>query len=569
MRVPVQLAAPLALAALPSAQLPTALAAVGEHLPGTPAEHSVVNVGSVATNAVGGFALVAWTNNAEGSDARSWLWGSLDSSAAGVLRPLQTLGALEQIAFGTYHDLNDAGQLIYRAAVLDADQGGAELDSLWLDDTLLWKQGDAVPGQAGASWTLFARPVLQSDGSAWWISNGTSLFGLQRALYRGSNATPVYQAGDLVPPLTVPLDADAMDWAYAVAPNGAHHIAILRLDAGVDEDQFVALDGQILQVGGQPIGEGELLGAPLSGGPGERWRKTTSFSNILGEFNPTTGQIDVNAAGDYVFAGTTTAPAPQDVVVIKNGALLFREGQSTISGEINPWSSHWRLTEAGDVVHTSKLVLDGVIEDALWWNDVVLLVEGDSIDLDGDGALDPHTKLERIVGEELGLAQGADCAIYVQAQVDVLGTPQLWFDDIEVLLRVELPQLVGGPDTLSLSAGGQLRFDLCAGVAHAGEPYFVLGSTAGTTPGLPLGVDTLPLNPSAYLNLSLGAPNQPPLVDTLAALDSYGRAQAGLALPSGSDPVLAGLTLHHAYLQLDASFAITGASNALQAQLVP
>lgn len=106
-------------------------------------------------------------------------------------------------------------------------------------------------------------------------------------------------------------------------------------------------------------------------------------------------------------------------------------------------------------------------------------------------------------------------------------------------------------DALLAVAGGQQVLNLDAGQAFAGLPYFVLGSGAGTSPGVDLGGLNLPLNaPDGYLDLTLTQFNGPFLQDTLGLLDGAGRAQAKISLPPGQTS-LSGITVDHAYLVID------------------
>jgi hypothetical protein len=134
--------------------------------------------------------------------------------------------------------------------------------------------------------------------------------------------------------------------------------------------------------------------------------------------------------------------------------------------------------------------------------------------------------------------------------------------------------LTGLPHTLSLSAGGSQSFALAAGVQHAAAFHFLLGTTAGTEPGLPLpGAGVLPLapdGPGGYLEWTLVHPNQPPLAGTLGILGPGGEAIAGFGLPAGVKPSLAGITLHHAYVVVDpSSLAPVLTSNPVVLSLVP
>jgi FG-GAP repeat len=144
------------------------------------------------------------------------------------------------------------------------------------------------------------------------------------------------------------------------------------------------------------------------------------------------------------------------------------------------------------------------------------------------------------------------------------GSAYLWS-----ISGVNCPLLHAVPTVLSASAGGTQHFALESGAAHAGKPRLLLGSAAGTTPGLSVDGLLLPLNPDGYFSFALANPNQPPLSGSLGVLGALGSSQAQLQLPSGLG-ALAGMTLHHAYVVLDtATLALVLASNAEALALTP
>ena len=120
-----------------------------------------------------------------------------------------------------------------------------------------------------------------------------------------------------------------------------------------------------------------------------------------------------------------------------------------------------------------------------------------------------------------------------------------------------------------LGSGSTTTFSLEAGPDFANDFYWILGSTAGVSPGLQLGSVLLPLNgPDAYLDLTLMQPNSVYLPTSVGSLDGNGSAQSTLVIPPGTDPSLAGLSVHHAYLVFDSqTFYLQTASNAVPALL--
>ncbi len=121
---------------------------------------------------------------------------------------------------------------------------------------------------------------------------------------------------------------------------------------------------------------------------------------------------------------------------------------------------------------------------------------------------------------------------------------------------------------ISVSQGGIQSFSLSAGASFGGSGYLLLGTAGATTPGIPLGSLTLALELDAFLIFSLQSLNKPPYQSSFGLLAAGGMASASITIPSASQPALAGLQLHHAYLVLGtSSFAF--ASNAMPLVLVP
>jgi hypothetical protein len=107
-------------------------------------------------------------------------------------------------------------------------------------------------------------------------------------------------------------------------------------------------------------------------------------------------------------------------------------------------------------------------------------------------------------------------------------------------------------------------FRLEAGAEFAGRTYLLLGTSAGRSPGTPLGGALVPLNLSAYFEQTLDGAGQPPLAETLGVLDGNGSAVVTIPL-GGTDPGLAGLVLDHAFVVLadDETAQVVLVSNAV------
>jgi len=104
---------------------------------------------------------------------------------------------------------------------------------------------------------------------------------------------------------------------------------------------------------------------------------------------------------------------------------------------------------------------------------------------------------------------------------------------------------------ISLSGGGAVTFDISTCPPRAGDIYALLGSISGTSPGIDMGLFTVPLNPDAYFFISVTAANTYPFANSSAFLDGAGTAQASFGLAAGTDSSLAGSILYHAVVIVD------------------
>ena len=124
-------------------------------------------------------------------------------------------------------------------------------------------------------------------------------------------------------------------------------------------------------------------------------------------------------------------------------------------------------------------------------------------------------------------------------------------------------------DSLTISAlsGGKQTLRLHTETAHAGRPYWMLGSLTGLGAGVPIGTCKLPLAVDGYTIWTLQYPNTPLLSSSQGLLDANGDATATLTLPPGL-PALVGLTAWHSFLVLDGAAACVQDANAVPATFV-
>jgi Family of unknown function (DUF1028)/Invasin, domain 3 len=113
-----------------------------------------------------------------------------------------------------------------------------------------------------------------------------------------------------------------------------------------------------------------------------------------------------------------------------------------------------------------------------------------------------------------------------------------------------------GFDLVSANLGATVPLTLNLDPA---EPYLVLGSAAGTSPGITLPFGVLPLNSDSILLACLTNPNQGPLQNTLGVTSANGWSQARLVVAATALSPLLGLTLDWSAVRLGSLLGTTPA----------
>jgi hypothetical protein len=144
----------------------------------------------------------------------------------------------------------------------------------------------------------------------------------------------------------------------------------------------MVVDGAGLMLGGSLVQEGSPVPVVIGGLAGENW------DNF--DF---TGYTE---AGEWFFTGDTDGAVGTDEIIVRNGTITVREGDmldgQTLSGSIEGAY----MNEDGDLAFIWD-VQGGSLE-ALYLNDQLLLLEGDEVDWDGDGAIDTGYVLTDFTG---------------------------------------------------------------------------------------------------------------------------------------------------------------------------
>lgn len=415
----------LALADSASAQLATALIREGDPLPAAGVGHSVSSVSNSAVNGVGGYA--ASINSTDGVTTLSHVWGSALGGPGALMATEGTFGTLTQTSFESFFGIDDAGNVAYSPTTNDSVSGTTGLDAAFLNGTLLANEGDPIPSLPGKEYRFNSRVGITNNGLAYWVcgiddqATGT---GEGNGLATAAGVV-LHKTGDLIPGLPSVLGSNAIDFDVRFSAGASHYIFGADTDATTSADFFMILDGLPMTTSAGLIGEGQPIPADAGGLPGENW----SAFDFLG----------VTESGDTMITGDTAGSTATDEFIAFNGKIVYREGDvvdgETLTGAIEGayMNENCDISYIWDIVDT----VNGGDVEALFLNNKLLLKEGDAVDLDGDGVVEPSSILSGFTGIT-ALTMGPNRRCYFTADVDVNGTSTTT-DDVEALFAIDDP----------------------------------------------------------------------------------------------------------------------------------
>ncbi|MEM1447768.1 MAG: hypothetical protein AAF957_01185 [Planctomycetota bacterium] len=369
-----------------SAQVPTALLRSGEPIPGI-ATHDFSGVAWLGTNHDGG--LVANISGNDSGQFTDFLWGSVGGGALGELRRAGLQGP---------HLLTNIRRECAGAGASQTYMGnlsGAG-ETLMVDETVIATVGDATaPG--GGSWIRFSEPFLDTAGDVWFRGRYTTTGNSRIGLFRGAFLTPVLLAGDVVMGLPTTVNTGgAPNTEHDVAHDGSQWIGTVT-DANSRE--AVVRSGEVLQAGGVPLITGNLLPPGISMGPNERYN---NFDQVQ------------TAPGDQwaVIAGT-----PVGMILRDEG--LFVRNTNVVDGFV--FTGELRaiaMNRFGGLAWIGRVeAAGGVRKYAVFRERTLMYMEGDDVDIDFDGVVDPGYTITDIIGSAGRLAYTEDGRIWATVRI--------------------------------------------------------------------------------------------------------------------------------------------------------
>ena len=354
----------------------------GDPFPDVPGA-DVLQIRGSAGNHAGDWAVRVYSD--DGVDVVQHIWGSIGGAAPALLRTLGVVGDFEQRGFTSLTDpfgLADDGSLIYTARVNELLGPGVNLDSLWVDDSVVYVEGDAVSSQPGRLWLSASDPHATASGLPFWYGRTEDALSgdLTRSLYLGTDAQVLVTGGDVLPNLPRPLDPELpIVIRYAASAEAGHWMVEANMASYPDTvDTVLVMDGAGLLVGGALVREGDPVPASIGGLPGEVWD----------------GFPVMACAEDGSYAFFNLAVGNTDML-IKNGAVLHRAGDLVDGVVLSGGATTLVMNEQGDMAYQygSRLLV----------NEDVIAATGDPIDIDGDGEADPGWFLDQLHGSVLVL----------------------------------------------------------------------------------------------------------------------------------------------------------------------
>lgn len=443
MRILLSITLPSVLVASSTAQ--SALMREGDAAPSGVAGQVVSAVANSATNQANGYAFRYTTDGPAG--LIQGFFGNLTGGPGATLREEATIGTLTQTAYEFNLGLNSSS-LVYSANCDDAS-GATSLDSVWIDDVPVIVENDVLPGT-----TFFlvnaSAPRITEGGVPTYVANysltGTSSSTDGELLYMGS--TSLLGSGSTLPNLPVELDTFSVSDNYRFSSMGSHYIVEVQLLAPSSEDGAIVVDGSGLMLGGSVVREGVLM--PVSvGGDGIEFWDNLDFT-------------DINEAGDFIFTGDTDGDSSLDEFIIRNGVAWAREGDVIDGQLISGGIEAAVLNERNEIAYVWDVDDgSGTALEALFFERRIVVKEGDEVDWDGDGVVDPGVVLTDFTGTN-SISMTEEGVIYFSADCDVNGVTLEGLFVVDGRGPVGNNFCSGNPNSIgavgTLSATGSSRF---------------------------------------------------------------------------------------------------------------
>jgi len=437
------------------AQTASALLREDDTLPGQGTVSAIVQP---TVNHAGGYSVT--TNSNDAGSIISHVWGNAGGGPGAVIISEGDYAGYEQVSFEAFHGLSDAGSVSYSAVATETSSGTTGLDGMWIDTTPVLMEDDPIASLPFRFSTFNSRPGISADGQPYWVGGFASTpdgATENRALFLGIGLVPLLMGGDPIGGIaeSVINGSGGIDFNYRFSQFATNYIMESLVDSGSSSnDGVVVMNGDAVLAGGGLMREGSPVSAFIGGLLGENWEFFDYFGvNETGLFMVTGNSSAAAAVNEFVFVAPRIVLREGDVVSTPSGDVTINGAiESASMNEQGDWAVTWDVDDA----LTNNL-------EALLLNGELLLKEGDSVDLDGDGTAEPGSLLVDFTGIATLAVGDRDedefVSVYFTADIDTEGTPTT-SDDIEGLFRI----------TVQLEGTNQPPVAVCQDVTVAAGP---------------------------------------------------------------------------------------------------
>ncbi|WP_146451525.1 hypothetical protein [Bythopirellula polymerisocia] len=332
---------------------------------------------SLVTAPNGNFVVTVNTDPTQGNAGFVGTFYHFGSTDQGItptaLRRESTIAGQEQETFSS-NGIDNAGNITYTATIKNPSAPPTRFGSLWENDTLIFRHGDAITtGPLAGNFFASASGAYRSPtGISNWISSysDTSLgASTGSALFRSTtNFDVLLKSGDMIGTEgTIVSESGAILANIRWSDSGNNYITEVDLEAG-----FTATE-DLLVINGQPattpsgavIRKGNAVSAIDGGLSGETWDLS--------------GLYDINNTGDFIFSAFNDGVV-NDSVLALNGAIIHRENEVVDGVSLSGQVQGVAINDIGDIAY--------VWNDTLFINDQVIAGLGTLVDTNADGVGD-------------------------------------------------------------------------------------------------------------------------------------------------------------------------------------
>ncbi len=396
-----------------NAQVATAVVREGDALPAPFGAHLITTINSTTVNGVDGYA--AGISSSDGVTTLSHFYGDPTGAVPPFLLFTETVvGTLTQTSFETTFGMDDNGICAYSPSTNSPSTTG--LDACFFNSILVANEDDPIPPLPGKMYRFNSRVDVTDNGKVVWVggiddigtgaNEGQGLF-----MWDNGTVTSLFKTGDPIPGLGAAAST-AVDFDFRVSSQGTHQIFVTDDAAATTNDDGVLLiDGSTVPSGSAIIAELRPIPVEDGGLPGgENW------DNI--------DYGGINEAGEYFITGDSDEGAGNfDEHIARDGVIIYREEDFVDGWQLDGSITDAYMNEEGDIacVWAVNPMVGTTDIEAIYLNGKLMVMEGDTVDWDGDGIAEATSVITDITNSAGTVSIGADRKIYFTADVNVNG----------------------------------------------------------------------------------------------------------------------------------------------------